>query len=116
MVGAETTREQTPYLPITAEDAARCREAGAAMVHMDVRTSEGKPSRDAELFRAPIRAIRPRCDLLIQTSTGGAVGVSADERCGPLTLTGPAGRTSTPRRCTSFWRTREDLPTSGLRR
>jgi 3-keto-5-aminohexanoate cleavage enzyme len=92
MVGAETTREQTPYLPLTAEeiaeDAARCREAGAAMVHLHVRTADGKPSQDAELFRAAIRAIRQRTDVLIQTSTGGAVGMSVDERCGPLTLTG----------------------------
>lgn len=93
MVGAETTREQTPYLPITAEeigeDAARCREAGAAMVHLHVRNADGSPSQDAELFRAAIREIRRRCDVLIQTSTGGAVGMKVDERCGPLTLTGP---------------------------
>ncbi|WP_224242725.1 3-keto-5-aminohexanoate cleavage enzyme [Hyalangium gracile] len=92
MVGAETTREQTPYLPITAEeiaeDAVKCREAGAAMVHLHVRTADGKPSQDAELFRAAIRAIRKRTDVLIQTSTGGAVGMTVDERCGPLTLTG----------------------------
>ncbi|HLM44008.1 MAG TPA: 3-keto-5-aminohexanoate cleavage protein, partial [Myxococcaceae bacterium] len=92
MVGAETTREQTPYLPISAEeiaeDAAKCREAGAAMVHLHVRTPDGKPSQDTELFRAAIRAIRKRTDILIQVSTGGAVGMNVDERCGPLTLTG----------------------------
>ncbi|WP_404362569.1 3-keto-5-aminohexanoate cleavage protein [Corallococcus coralloides] len=92
LVGAETTREQTPYLPITAEeiaeDAAKCREAGAAMVHIHVRTAEGKPSQDAELFRAAIRAIRKRTDILVQVSTGGAVGMDVDERCGGLTLTG----------------------------
>jgi 3-keto-5-aminohexanoate cleavage enzyme len=92
MVGAETTREQTPYLPISAdeigEDAAKCREAGAAMVHIHVRKPDGSPSQDAELFRAAIRAIRARCDILIQVSTGGAVGMSVDERCGGITLTG----------------------------
>lgn len=92
MVGAETTREQTPYLPISAEeiaiDAAKCREAGAAMVHLHVRTPDGKPSQDAELFRAAIRAIRAKCDVLIQVSTGGAVGMNVDERCGGLKLTG----------------------------
>ncbi|WP_224360896.1 3-keto-5-aminohexanoate cleavage protein [Hyalangium versicolor] len=92
MVGAETTREQTPHLPITAEeiaeDAVKCREAGAAMVHLHVRKADGSPSQDAELFRAAIRAIRKRTDILIQTSTGGAVGMGVDERCGPLTLTG----------------------------
>ena len=92
LVGAEVTRAQTPYLPITAEeiaeDAARCREAGAAMVHLHVRTPDGRPSQDPELFRAAIRAIRARCDVLVQVSTGGAVGMGAEERCGPLTLTG----------------------------
>ena len=92
MVGAETTREQTPHLPITpeeiAEDAARCREEGAAMVHLHVRTPEGKPSQDTELFRAAIRAIRARTDVLVQVSTGGAVGMGVDERCGGLRLTG----------------------------
>jgi 3-keto-5-aminohexanoate cleavage enzyme len=92
MVGAETTREQTPYLPITAEeiaeDAAKCREAGCAMVHLHVRTPDGKPSQDTELFRAAIRAIRKKCDVLIQVSTGGAVGMGVDERCGALKLTG----------------------------
>ncbi len=92
MVGAETTREQTPALPITAEeiaeDAAKCREAGAAMVHIHVRTPDGKPSQDTELFRAAIRAIRKKCDVLIQVSTGGAVGMNVDERCGGLALTG----------------------------
>ena len=92
MVGAETTREQTPYLPITAEEigdqAAKCREAGAAMVHIHVRNPDGSPSQDTELFRQAIREIRKRTDILIQTSTGGAVGMQVDERCGALKLTG----------------------------
>ena len=92
LVGAETTREQTPHLPISAEEigveAAKCREAGAAMVHIHVRKADGSPSQDAELYRAAIREIRKRCDILVQTSTGGAVGMGVDERCGPLTLTG----------------------------
>jgi 3-keto-5-aminohexanoate cleavage enzyme len=93
LVGAETTREQTPYLPISAEqigeEAQRCRESGAAMVHLHVRNPDGTPSQSPELFSAAIRQIRSRCDVLIQTSTGGAVGMGVDERCGPLTLRGP---------------------------
>lgn len=92
MIGAEVTREMTPHLPITpeeiAEDAAKCREAGAAMVHIHARKPDGSPSQDTELFRAAIRAIRAKCDILVQVSTGGAVGMSVDERCGPLKLTG----------------------------
>jgi 3-keto-5-aminohexanoate cleavage enzyme len=88
IVGAEVTREQTPYLPITAEEiaaeAVRCREAGAAVIHLHVRTPDGRPSQDEGLFREAIEAIRARTDVIIQASTGGAVGMSIDERCGPL--------------------------------
>jgi 3-keto-5-aminohexanoate cleavage enzyme len=86
--GAETTREQTPYLPITADELAaeaeRCAAAGASVVHLHVRRDDGTPTQDRGLFEKAIRAIRARCDIVVQTSTGGAVGMSADERAQPL--------------------------------
>jgi 3-keto-5-aminohexanoate cleavage enzyme len=92
LVGAETTREQTPFLPISAdeigEEARRCREAGASMVHLHVREPDGTPSQSRELFAEAIAAVRARSDILVQVSTGGAVGMSVDERCGPLELVG----------------------------
>ena len=92
IVGAEVMRKDTPYLPITAEEigeeAAKCRQAGAAMVHLHVRNADGTPSQDTKLFRDAIRQIRARSDILVQVSTGGAVGMSVEERCGPLNLTG----------------------------
>jgi 3-keto-5-aminohexanoate cleavage enzyme len=88
LVGAEVTREQTPHLPITAqeiaEDAARCREAGAAVVHLHVRNPDGTPSQATELFQEAIDRIRAKTDVIVQTSTGGAVGMSVAERAGPL--------------------------------
>lgn len=88
IVGAEVTREHTPHLPISAEEiaieAARCREAGAAVIHLHVRTADGRPSQSSELFREAIDAIRRKTDVIVQTSTGGAVGMSVDERAGPL--------------------------------
>lgn len=88
IVGAETTREQTPYLPITAaeiaDEAARCRDAGAAVIHLHVRNPDGTPSQSSELFRAAIEAIRAKTDVIVQTSTGGAVGMSLEERAQPL--------------------------------
>ena len=86
--GAETTREQTPYLPITADElaaeAVRCAAAGAAVIHLHVRKDDGTPTQDRGLFDKAIRAIRARCDVVVQTSTGGAVGMSAEERAQPL--------------------------------
>src|SRR5690348_8811211 len=92
IVGAETTRAQNPHLPLTAdeigEEAARCAAAGASVIHLHTRDDEGRASQDTERFRAAVRAIRSRCDVIVQTSTGGAVGMSVAERAGPLALTG----------------------------
>ena len=92
IVGAETTRAQNPHLPLTAdelgEEAARCVAAGATVIHLHARDEQGQASQDTERFRAAIRAIRKRCDVIIQTSTGGAVGMSVAERAGPLGCTG----------------------------
>ena len=89
-VGAETTKAAQPGLPVTAAeigaDAARCREAGAAMYHLHVRDVGGAPTQAREVFAAAIEAIRARTDIIIQTSTGGAMGMSADERLQPLEL------------------------------
>lgn len=88
IVGAETTREQTRYLPITAQEladeAARCRDAGVSIIHLHVRNPDGSPSQSGALFQEAIDAIRKKTDVVIQTSTGGAVGMSVDERAGPL--------------------------------
>jgi 3-keto-5-aminohexanoate cleavage enzyme len=88
IVGAEITRAQTPHLPITAreiaDEAARCREAGAAVIHLHVRNDDGSPTQSSERFAEAISAIRAKTDCIIQTSTGGAVGMSIDERAQPL--------------------------------
>jgi 3-keto-5-aminohexanoate cleavage enzyme len=88
IVGAEITRAQTPFLPITAgeiaDEAARCRDAGVAVVHLHVRNADGTPSQSTELFARAIEAVRAKTDVIVQTSTGGAVGMSIDERAGPL--------------------------------
>jgi 3-keto-5-aminohexanoate cleavage enzyme len=88
IVGAELSRAQTPHLPITpqevADEAARCREAGAAVIHLHVRNDDGSNTQSAERFAEVIEAVRRKCDCVVQPSTGGAVGMSIDERSGPL--------------------------------
>ena len=88
IVGAELTREQTPHLPITpqeiADEAARCREAGASVIHLHVRNDDGSNTQSKERFAETIKAIRAKTDCIIQVSTGGAVGMSIDERVSPL--------------------------------
>jgi 3-keto-5-aminohexanoate cleavage enzyme len=93
IVGAEVTRTQNRHVPYTpeeiAEEARRCREAGAAVVHLHVRTDDGRPTQDQARFRATIDAIRDKTDVIVQVSTGGAVGMPIDERCQPLLLRPP---------------------------
>jgi 3-keto-5-aminohexanoate cleavage enzyme len=88
IVGAEITRANTPHLPITAreiaDEAARCREAGASVIHLHVRNDDGTPTQASDRFAEAIAAIREKTDCVVQTSTGGAVGMSLDERAGPL--------------------------------
>jgi 3-keto-5-aminohexanoate cleavage enzyme len=88
IVGAELSRAQTPHLPLTAQEvadeAARCREAGAAVIHLHARYDDGTNTQSAERFAELIDAIRRKCDCVIQPTTGGAVGMSIDERAGPL--------------------------------
>ncbi|MDI7245901.1 MAG: 3-keto-5-aminohexanoate cleavage protein [Bacillota bacterium] len=90
LTGAETTRADNPNLPIAPEEiaqaAAEARDAGASVIHLHVRDSEGRPTQDIEVFRRTISLIRERCDCIVQISTGGAVGTPAEERLRPLDL------------------------------
>lgn len=90
-VGGELSREHQPDLPLTpdevAEEVARCREAGASVVHLHVRDQDGTPTQDRDRFALFIDAIRGATpDVVIQTSTGGSVGMTENERSEPLDL------------------------------
>jgi 3-keto-5-aminohexanoate cleavage enzyme len=88
IVGAELTRAQTPYLPLTpaeiADEAARCRDAGAAVIHLHVREDDGSNTQSSDRFAEVMDAVRRKCDCILQPSTGGAVGMPIDVRAGPL--------------------------------
>lgn len=84
IVGAEVTRAEQPNLSLSAaeiaEDAYQCYKAGAAMIHLHVRDAAGNATQDKEVFTAAVKLIRAKCPVLVQVSTGGAVGMSAEER------------------------------------
>ncbi|HQP26960.1 MAG TPA: 3-keto-5-aminohexanoate cleavage protein, partial [Candidatus Syntrophosphaera sp.] len=91
ITGAETTRADQPNLPITPEeqaaDALACYEAGARVIHLHVRDDEGNPTQSMERFKAAIEAIKAAApELVIQISTGGAVGEAFEKRLAPLEL------------------------------
>ncbi|MGL5054890.1 MAG: 3-keto-5-aminohexanoate cleavage protein [Fusobacteriaceae bacterium] len=89
--GAEVTKEHNPAVPYTVEEIAREAEsaykAGASIIHLHVRNDDGKPTQDRERYRACIEAIKAKCpDVIIQPSTGGAVGMTAEQRLQPTEL------------------------------
>ncbi len=91
ITGAETTREKQPNLPITpAEQAKAAKEAadaGASIIHLHVREDSGKPTQELARFKASIDAIRAAAPgIIIQISTGGAIGESIENRALPLSL------------------------------
>lgn len=90
IVGAELRREDYPYLPITPDEIANAAKevvrAGASIIHLHVRDEEGKPSQSVDIFKEVSDKIRERCDVILQYSTGGAVGTPLAERCAPLEL------------------------------
>ncbi|MFA5006745.1 MAG: 3-keto-5-aminohexanoate cleavage protein [Candidatus Izemoplasmatales bacterium] len=91
VTGAEVTKEQNPAVPYTvaelAEAARGAAEAGASVIHLHARTDDGRPTQDAARFREIIEAIRAAApDVIVQVSTGGAVGMSRAERLQPVSL------------------------------
>jgi uncharacterized protein (DUF849 family) len=73
--GARRTKADHAELPITpteiAREAARCAEAGASVLHMHVRDSDGRHSLDAGRYRAAIHAVRKALGerMVIQITT-----------------------------------------------
>lgn len=89
--GAEVTKEQNPNVPYTVEEMVReaksAYEAGAALLHIHVRDDNGVPTQSKERFEEVLTEIHKVCpDAILQVSTGGAVGMSNDERLQPLQL------------------------------
>ncbi len=89
-VGGEVMPDQTPYLPVTPAQlgatARAIRAAGASIVHVHCRNDDGSNTHDVERFRQAYEAIREASDLIIQFSTGGAIGMTPAERAAPLAL------------------------------
>ncbi len=85
LLGAELTREQTPYLPLTSEELAQsaleCYQAGAAMVHVHVRDDLGNPTLNPNKIMEVLTKIKTVVPgLILQLSTGGSVQDSYIDR------------------------------------
>lgn len=89
--GAEVTKEHNPAVPYTVEEIVReaksAYDAGAAIVHLHVREDDGTPTQSKARFKECIDAILEVIpDVILIPSTGGAVGMTAEERLQPTEL------------------------------
>jgi 3-keto-5-aminohexanoate cleavage enzyme len=67
-------RDDNPHVPWTADEiaetAARCRDAGACIVHFHARRADGTPEHAAEAYAEIITKIRSKCDILVHPTLG----------------------------------------------
>ena len=94
ITGAVHIPSMSPYLPITPEqiidEAVAAHEAGAAVVHLHTRNPEtGQPTGDPGLMKEVVDGIRERCDVIIGCTTGGAIGMTNEERLAALPVAKP---------------------------
>lgn len=101
ITGAVHVPSLSPYLPITplqiADEAVRAYEAGAAVAHIHVRNPDtGQPGSDLNLYREVVTSVKKRCNMVLCLTTGGALGMSIEERAKSLNF-------KTRARFTQFW-------------
>jgi 3-keto-5-aminohexanoate cleavage enzyme len=93
LTGMVPTKEENPHVPVTpteiAEDAYRCCEAGAAIVHLHARDENGRPTYRADVYREIIASVRERCpDVIVCVSTSGRLWPELEPRAEVLSLDG----------------------------
>lgn len=88
--GAWPTKDNTPNVPLEpheiADEVYNCWKAGAAVAHIHVRNDEGKASMEYQKFADTVRLIREKkdCDIILNLTTSGGVGLKEDERIKPF--------------------------------
>ena len=75
----------SPYLPITPgqliEEAIRCGQAGAAVVHIHARDPEnGKPTTDVKIYREILSGIKAMSEVVVSPTTGGTATMTPEQR------------------------------------
>ena len=90
ITGGMSVPGQSAAIPVTpdeiVESAVEAHAAGAAIVHIHVREPEtGRPVADLGLFREVLAGIGERCDVIVQPTSGGGVGMTIEERARVVT-------------------------------
>lgn len=88
ITGAIHTPSMSPHLPATPDqiikNAVDASRAGAAIVHIHARDERGKPTADHKTFGYILSAVKDQCDAVIGVTTGGAQGMTTEERFAPI--------------------------------
>ena len=89
--GAYPKKSDNPVVPITpeeiAEDVYECWKAGAAVAHLHMRDDQAEGSMDRHKFRHTVECLRsrhPECDIILNMTTSGALGVTDEDRMAHL--------------------------------
>lgn len=97
LCGAGTTREQSPYVPLTpdeiANDAVECVKNGASIIHLHARDEQGKNSMDTAIFASVVGKVRAKLqaenlDAILNLTTSGS-SWSEDHRVAHLPVLSP---------------------------
>jgi 3-keto-5-aminohexanoate cleavage enzyme len=82
--GAQTTREHTPYVPLTPKEIAdsvyEAWQAGASIAHIHVRDENGNNTLNLDTYRDVVNRIQDKCDIIINLTTAGGVAMNDEDR------------------------------------
>jgi uncharacterized protein (DUF849 family) len=86
--GAWPQKKDTPHIPLQPEEIAdeifACYKAGASIAHIHVRDDENNASMSFEKFEKTVKLVRERCDIVINLTTSGGIGLDDDIRMKPF--------------------------------
>ena len=82
--GSQTTREHTPYLPLTPKEIAdsvyEAWQAGASIAHIHVKDENGNNTLDLDTYREVVTRIQDKCDIIINLTTAGGLFMNDEDR------------------------------------
>jgi 3-keto-5-aminohexanoate cleavage enzyme len=94
LTGAATMKNNNPSVPYTiqefAEEAYKCRQAGAAMVHVHARMDDGQPTHEIDRIQAVYDAIKQKSpDLLVCLSSAVGIFKTPEQRLAQIVAVKP---------------------------
>ena len=94
ITGSLHTPSMSPHLPITPDEIAAesiaAAQAGAAILHLHARDpQDGRPTADPAVFMEFLPRIKQATDAVVNITTGGAPGMTMDQRLAAPELVSP---------------------------